>query len=64
MIGDSIPSPTIIAEPLPKPIAKRKPGRPLLEDIGKTLAAQKPWVALGMSRRTWYRRQAKDRITQ
>jgi hypothetical protein len=60
MIGYSIPSPTIIAEPLPK----RRPGGVRIEDRGKTLAATKPWVALGMSRRTWFYRQAKDRSTQ
>lgn len=34
-----------------------KRGRPLAKDAAKTLAATKPWEALGMSRRTWYRRQ-------
>jgi hypothetical protein len=36
--------------------AQRKRGRPLIEDRDKTLAAQKPWQALGMSRSSWYRR--------
>jgi hypothetical protein len=31
------------------------------EDRDKTLAATKPWEAAGMSRRTWYRRQAEQR---
>ena len=37
--------------------ANRRRGRPLLENVGVTLASTKPWEALGMSRRTWYRRQ-------
>lgn len=41
--------------------AARKPGRPRIEDRDKTLAATKPWLALGMSERTWYRRQAEAR---
>lgn len=40
----------------PRPALKR--GRPLAKDITKTLAATKPWESEGMSRRTWYRRQA------
>ena len=35
-----------------------KRGRPRLEDVAKTLTAVKPWVAAGMSRRTWYRRRS------
>lgn len=35
--------------------ATRKSRAPYLN--GKTKEAEKPWVALGMSRRTWYRRQ-------
>lgn len=38
----------------------RKRGRPLAKDRANTLAALKPWNDLGMSRRTWYRRQAKE----
>lgn len=38
--------------------AKRKAGRPRVEDRHKTLAAIKPWDAAGMSRATWYARQA------
>jgi hypothetical protein len=34
-----------------------KTGRPRIEDRDKTLAATKPWLKLGMSERTWYRRQ-------
>jgi hypothetical protein len=42
---------------------KRAPqkGRPRLEDRAKTIEARKPWLKLGMSRRTWYRRQAEKR---
>ena len=38
-----------------------KVGRPRIEDQDKTLAATKPWLALGMSRATWYNRQAEQR---
>jgi hypothetical protein len=31
-------------------------GRPRIEDKGKSFEATKPWEALGMSRRTWYKR--------
>ncbi len=37
---------------------KPKRGRPRLEDRHKTLAALKPWAALGMSESTWRRRLA------
>jgi hypothetical protein len=50
-----------VAKPLPKLTGKPKRGRPLDKDKGKTLAAIKPWKAEGMSRATWYRRQAKDK---
>jgi hypothetical protein len=33
-----------------------KAGRPLDSQKHTTLTATQPWVALGMSRRTWYRR--------
>ncbi len=33
-----------------------KKGRPRLEHVADTFEASKPWLALGMSRRTWYRR--------
>lgn len=39
----------------------RKPGGVRIEDRDKTIEAQKPWEKLGMSRRTWYRRQAEKR---
>jgi len=35
-----------------------KAGRPLDSQKHTTLTATKPWVAEGMSRRTWYRRRA------
>ena len=38
-----------------------KIGRPRIEDRDKTLTARKPWEALGMSRATWYKRQAEKR---
>jgi hypothetical protein len=44
--------PNPIAEPLPN----HKRGRPRIEDKDKTLTATKPWVALGMCRRTWEKR--------
>lgn len=40
-----------------------KRGRPRIEDVAKTLQATKPWVAAGMSERTWYRRRAEKRAT-
>ena len=42
-----------------RPPAKR--GRPRIEDRAKTTEAKKPWLKLGMSRRTWYRHQAEKR---
>ena len=42
-------------------IKPRKTGRPRIEDRAKTIEAKKPWLKLGMSRRTWYRRQAEKR---
>ena len=36
-------------------------GRPRLEEEGNTTSAQKPWLALRMSERTWYRRQREER---
>ena len=38
-----------------------KLGRPRIGDADKTLKAQQPWKAAGMSRSTWYRRQAEKR---
>jgi hypothetical protein len=38
-----------------------KKGRPRIEDRARTIEARKPWLKLGMSRRTWYRRQAEKR---
>lgn len=60
LIGLSVPDrdsspPMATVPPVPKL------GRPRLEDANKTLAATKPWVALKMSRRTWYRRRAEKR---
>src|SRR6476660_1966762 len=39
----------------------RSSGRPRVEDRHKTVEAQKPWVTAGMSRATWYARQAELR---
>ena len=36
-------------------------GRPRIEDRSKTNEAAKPWLKLGMSRRTWYARQKEKR---
>jgi hypothetical protein len=41
--------------------APPKKGRPRIEDKGKSFEATKPWVALGMSRRTWYARRKEKR---
>src|ERR1700722_15794403 len=38
------------------PTRSTKRGRPLDSEKGKTLMALQPWKALGLSRRTWYRR--------
>mgnify|MGYP001564064011 CR=1 FL=1 len=43
---------------------KRKAGRPLDSEKDNTLTATRPWKALGMSRRTWYRRQAEKRAKE
>jgi hypothetical protein len=39
-------------------------GRPRIEDRANTIEARKPWLKLGMSKRTWYRRQAERRKSQ
>ena len=39
----------------------RKTGRARIEERHLTNEAKKPWLKLGMSRRTWYRRQAEQR---
>ena len=39
-------------------------GRPRLENRDKTLRATKPWVADGMSERTWFRRRAEKRAAE
>jgi hypothetical protein len=44
---------------MPQP--RRKTGRPRIEDVGQTNEAKQPWLKLGMSRRTWYKRQAEER---
>jgi hypothetical protein len=42
-------------------VARRKTGRPRIEERHLTIEAKKPWLKLEMSRRTWYRRQAEQR---
>ena len=53
------------AAPKPRPAIARKAsngarpkGRPIAGEMHKSNEAMKPWIALGMSRRTWYRRKA------
>jgi hypothetical protein len=41
---------------------KKRIGRPRIEERHKTNEARQPWLALGMSKRTWYRRQAERRL--
>jgi hypothetical protein len=43
---------------------RARKGRPRIEDRANTIEARKPWLKLGMSRRTWYRRQAEKRQGQ
>jgi hypothetical protein len=50
-----------VAGVAPGPRESRKTGRPRLEDRDKTLEATEPWAAAGMSRTTWFRRQAEQR---
>jgi hypothetical protein len=56
----AIPLATRAASELAMPM-KRKTGRARIEDRAQTIEAKKPWLKLGMSRRTWYRRQAEQR---
>ena len=44
-------------------IATKATGRPRLGEEANTNEARKPWLELGMSRRTWYSRQAEKRVT-
>lgn len=48
-------------KPGPREATKRKPGGVRIEDRASTIEATKPWAPAGMSRRTWYRRQAEKR---
>ena len=57
-IGDGIAF-TSASHPVAHHMVRR--GRPRLEDAGSTLAAIRPWEGLGMSRRTWFRREAEKR---
>lgn len=49
-------------EPVKALSSKAKRGRPRIEDRDKTIEARKPWLALGMGRRTWYDRKAKGEL--
>ncbi len=44
----------------PPNVLLRPVGRPLASEASLTNEATKPWLALGLSRRTWYRRKAKE----
>jgi hypothetical protein len=46
------------------PAMARNLGRPRIEDAANSFEATKPWLALGWSRSTWYRRQAEKRKEQ
>ena len=50
-----------ITDPSPVELVRyAKRGRPRIEDRNKP----KPWLAAGMSRRTWFRRQTEKRRTE
>jgi hypothetical protein len=51
----------VVAEQGQPPIQWPKKGRPRIEDKGKSFEATKPWLAKGMSRRTWYARRKEER---
>lgn len=64
-IGQRVTIENLSAEPLTVTqtiSCKIRIGRPRIEVAHKTLAATKPWAALGMSERTWFRRQAEKRV--
>jgi len=42
-------------------LANSKRGRPLAKDAAKALMRTRPWLAEGMSRASWYSRQAEQR---
>jgi hypothetical protein len=44
------------SSPKPKPAEPVKRGRPRIGEV-----RDKPWLRLGMSERTWYRRKAEER---
>lgn len=51
-----------MATPQVAPVpGEAKRGRPRIENKEQTIMALKPWLALGMSRSTWYSRQAEKR---
>jgi hypothetical protein len=53
------------AEPIPesKPKQREYGGRRIAGEAHLTITALQPWVALGMSRRTWYRRRKLGLVT-
>lgn len=51
----------VIAPPVASAQLIIRKGRPRLEDAGKTIEAAAPWVALNMSRRSWFRRRAEEK---
>lgn len=55
--------PVLIPAHPAKPTARVR-GGVRIEDREKTYEATKPWLALGMSRRTWYRRQKERRTDE
>jgi hypothetical protein len=52
------------AFPTDAAMAQRNLGRPRIEDAANSFEATKPWLELGWSRSTWYRRQAEKRKGQ
>lgn len=55
--GDSSLAIDLQAGVASSPRETSRKGRPRIESRDKTLKATKPWLKLGMSERTWYRRQ-------
>ena len=43
------------------PVRSTKKGKPLASEAHLAIEQQKPWLALNMSRRTWYRREAEKK---
>ncbi len=67
-IRDRVEGPTVKGKPRVAPCVETVPAthkrefkRPLAKDADKTISRQEPWKAEGMSRASWYRRQAEAR---